>query len=73
MPPEASARTPIAVAAIGDLIAAAVETTIPQPYRLVVQEALHLMCDRRGADRRALLVGLGAITAIVVIALITAK
>ena len=43
----------------GQLIAMAVEAAIPQPYRLIVQEALTLLCHQRGAGRQAL-VGLGA-------------
>ena len=42
----------------GKLIATAVEAAIPEPCRLVVEEALTLICQQRGAGRRAL-VGVG--------------
>jgi len=51
----------------GKVIAAAVELAIPQPYRLVVQEALMLICNGRGAGRQ-LWVGVGLVAAVMVLA-----
>ena len=58
----------------GQVIAAGVEAAIPQPSRLVVQEALMLICQQRGAVRQTV-AGVGALVAfaaMVVIALLSA-
>ena len=47
----------------GQVIAAAVEMAIPLPYRIVVQEALTLICHQRGAGRQAF-VGITAVAAL---------
>lgn len=47
----------------GQLIATAVEMAIPEPYGLVVKEALTIVCNKQGAGRQAAF-GIGALIAV---------
>lgn len=56
----------------GQIIAAAVESSIPQPYAEIVQAALMVVAQKRGAGRQAL-AGVGAVMAALVLIVVVQR